>query len=692
LARKILLADDSVTAQNMGRKILTDAGYEVVTVNNGSAALKKIFEVKPDLVVLDVYMPGYSGLEVCQRIKENKDSSRIPILLTVGKLEPFKPEEARRVRADAFVVKPFEASELLAALARLEDKIVPQPEPYKPGRFAKAVAAVDEMAGVDKDESWKARLRIPVAGSKNAEPQPEPEVATTAKAFRDLNEDSSQRAKQAQREPVFAPPLPTGLPVDITPEEIAAITAAAEQLKSSGSSLPVSGAQRTPAPADVNLTTAAPPRDDSSPVTFASAPEAPTPSGGLSLAGGVGTSAQEAQEVAASAPASSEQLQESPSEVAAFSEAAATQDTSPEAVHIVADALQQAPEPSNSATPDVTASVPPAAVTDSIPTQESASALYIPSQESAIAPGMPSPEPSVAPASPVADDEVMAALLSLMPVASNDIPASEVKAVPAESNADPVLAEIVSSVDSSAVRAHVAGPRWVAEEVALAQDEASLSLAREMEQAYAAAAASVEVRAVSAVSIAELAESSSEVPPVDPAPAAPELHSEERPAAAYAMAASGSEVAVRPSVPMAPAEPQIAYESEISGAADAALPVNHLAQSVVEEPPFAPSAESASSPDIDISGGVEDMAAHWKNIRDSIATGGAAKAAPAKEKEEVRPAEAMPEEPAVSPSPSTASSVSDPKAIASIVDSVLAELRPKIVEEIAKKLADSKKD
>jgi len=54
LARKILLADDSVTAQNMGRKILTDAGYEVITVNNGSAALKKIIEHKPDLIVLDV--------------------------------------------------------------------------------------------------------------------------------------------------------------------------------------------------------------------------------------------------------------------------------------------------------------------------------------------------------------------------------------------------------------------------------------------------------------------------------------------------------------------------------------------------------------------------------------------------------------------------------------------------------------
>src|SRR5439155_1287976 len=99
---KILLADDSVTAQNMGRRILADAGYEVITVNNGSAALKKIAEHKPDLVVLDVYMPGYSGLEVCQRIKDTRETARVPVLLTVGKLEPFKPDEAKRARADAF--------------------------------------------------------------------------------------------------------------------------------------------------------------------------------------------------------------------------------------------------------------------------------------------------------------------------------------------------------------------------------------------------------------------------------------------------------------------------------------------------------------------------------------------------------------------------------------------------------------
>ena len=177
MARRILLADDSVTAQNMGRRILTDAGYEVLTVNNGSAALKKIAELKPDLVVLDVYMPGYGGLEVCQRVKENPETRQIPVLLTVGKLEPFKGEEARRVGADAFIVKPFEATELLTVLTKLEDKIVAQPQPQKSGRFAKALAAVQQSDSGerfgDKETGWKNRLTIP---SPSAKPKQEEEV------------------------------------------------------------------------------------------------------------------------------------------------------------------------------------------------------------------------------------------------------------------------------------------------------------------------------------------------------------------------------------------------------------------------------------------------------------------------------------------------------------------------------------
>jgi two-component system chemotaxis response regulator CheY len=241
LARKILLADDSVTAQNMGRKILADAGYEVITVNNGSAALKKIAEQKPDLIVLDVYMPGYSGLEVCQRLKDAQETSRVPVLLTVGKLEPFKPEEAKRARADGFIVKPFEASELLSALSKLEDKIVPRPE-SKPGRFARANAAMDEgrydrTVAVEEDSGWKNRIAFP---KKKAEPAPEEndDTAFYNPINKDLRtvverklEEKPQEAKAEETLVDLGALAPEGLPKDVTPEEIAALAAAAAQVK-----------------------------------------------------------------------------------------------------------------------------------------------------------------------------------------------------------------------------------------------------------------------------------------------------------------------------------------------------------------------------------------------------------------------------------------------------------------------------
>src|SRR5215469_5106534 len=586
----------------MGRKILTDAGYEVVTVNNGSAALKKIFEVKPDVIVLDVYMPGYSGLEVCQRIKENKDSSRIPILLTVGKLEPFKPEEARRVRADAFVVKPFEASELLAALARLEDKIVPQPEPYKPGRFARAVAAVDDQVAVDKDETWKNRLRIP---THESQPEPEPEMPVPSKVLRELHSEDSGK-HEAKREGIFERPMPAGLPADITPEEIAAITAAAAQLKAGAPARVADTAERAPeTTGSVPVSTATAPAtsepadEEPSPVTFASAPETPAAPAGLSLGE---TGEQKIPEESQPEPmtvAVAPQIAES-GEVAADSQPAELVETSevvePEIPAPTAQAAAPAP-----ATPEVTpvetASVSPS---PDVPTE---------------AP----PEVASTPVPQPADDEVMAALQSLMPanIPADPMPVSSAH-TPTQDVASSAMAAIAAQVDSDSVTAHSQGPRWIAEEVALSDEEATLSLEREMDVAYAAVAASGAVLAASAAV--------AEVPAVTTAVTNPENSATALPAetnavvstAVYAMAAGASDSATV----AAPAPEHVASAVPASAASE-----------TNETVPIAVT-ENSALPDSQTSGGLEDMAASWKNIRDSIATGSGAKAAPAKEKEE----------------------------------------------------------
>jgi len=120
---KILLADDSMTAQNMGKKILTEAGYQVVAVSNGAAAVKKIDAQPLDIIIVDIFMPGYSGIEVCERVKNAPATAKIPVLLTVGKMEPYRPEDGHKANADGVIIKPFEATDLVAVVKKLEEKL-----------------------------------------------------------------------------------------------------------------------------------------------------------------------------------------------------------------------------------------------------------------------------------------------------------------------------------------------------------------------------------------------------------------------------------------------------------------------------------------------------------------------------------------------------------------------------------------
>ncbi len=268
MPRKILLADDSVTAQNMGKKILSDAGYEVITVSNGSAALKKATELLPDIAVLDVYMPGYSGLEVCKQLKDNAKTAEIPILLTVGKLEPFKSEEALKARANAFIVKPFEATELLTVIRKIEDanansnpkatkksakatsKASPEIQTFS-STAAEAEAPDPEQTGIEEG-GWKNRLSMPRA--RKAEPEPEEDAPAMGTGFRDLTspapaEESGLRRESAFTADAVAVSTPeTGpatantdasLDISISKEEIAAIKAAVEILSGQGDKAPV---------------------------------------------------------------------------------------------------------------------------------------------------------------------------------------------------------------------------------------------------------------------------------------------------------------------------------------------------------------------------------------------------------------------------------------------------------------------
>lgn len=113
---RILLADDSPHAQRMGERILRDEGFEVVTATDGDAALSRLEESDPDLVLADVYLPGKSGYEVCEFVKAQSRHRHTRVVLIAGLLEHVDETEVARVGADAVLRKPFEASAMLSVI------------------------------------------------------------------------------------------------------------------------------------------------------------------------------------------------------------------------------------------------------------------------------------------------------------------------------------------------------------------------------------------------------------------------------------------------------------------------------------------------------------------------------------------------------------------------------------------------
>jgi CheY-like chemotaxis protein len=689
LARKILLADDSVTAQNMGRKILADAGYEVITVNNGSAALKKIAEQKPDLIILDVYMPGYSGLEVCQRLKEAAETSRTPVLLTVGKLEPFKPEEAKRVRAEGFIVKPFEASELLSVLSKLEDKIVHRPEPSKPGRFARAIAAADqadrpEGTSANKETGWKNRIAFPSKKSKAAEKEDDSETDNAVKP--DLREVIERREKQSRKEETSKPAedrlqvaaiASADLPKDVTTEELAALAAAASQIQAK----------------------------------FAAVDS-------------------ETAHLEADKPATTDGVAQTEETLAAVEEAKPSRGS---------EANWDAPSPG----------FPEANAAESESHRESTGATFAGGSNEEVA---DSPAPAgdeyrkdPVPAVAGSDAEVIAAIAALEPANG--------KAWDAASPTHEIekAVEHHSPVAASEASTAATGPRWTAVPVATNADESTVSLEHEMHKAYAAFAAAdgghaglisstpagqstatpdsreeIETPQTAAAesalpSGAERITSAAEMPSTTPAEIPQPLNEN-------AHEATGQAVSEMPQAVESEPATQIAETSPAEEAAEAAQPEAKHAARVAEHTSATSVFEAASVPEL--ASAVAEVTAGWNNSDDSstqetarkqdselAATTAAAWASwrqiretadsgngdnskqakdfkvenpPAVERDSAAMAAAAGAEKSPEES-STADSTTEAMNIASLVDSLMAELRPKIVAEISKKLASEKK-
>jgi CheY-like chemotaxis protein len=180
MAKKILLADDSITIQKVIELTFSDEDFDVVTVGNGRLAIEKVQEVRPDVVLCDIIMPEKDGYEVCDFVKKQPGLAHIPVLLLTGAFEPFDQERASRVGCDGFLAKPFEPQALIAKvkdlLRQAEARQSPSPAapPAAPPASAPAAATAPAPVGDPSATIWAAPEAPPAAPVWEAPPQTRP--------------------------------------------------------------------------------------------------------------------------------------------------------------------------------------------------------------------------------------------------------------------------------------------------------------------------------------------------------------------------------------------------------------------------------------------------------------------------------------------------------------------------------------
>lgn len=119
MGKTLLLADDSVTIQKVVGISFASEDIAIKTVDNGDDAVTRARELRPDIILADVVMPGKSGYEVCEAVKGDPELRHIPVLLLTGTFEAFDEDRAARAGASGHIAKPFEAQTLVERVKQL---------------------------------------------------------------------------------------------------------------------------------------------------------------------------------------------------------------------------------------------------------------------------------------------------------------------------------------------------------------------------------------------------------------------------------------------------------------------------------------------------------------------------------------------------------------------------------------------
>lgn len=119
MAYKILVVEDDPATSRLVDYTLRHEGYEVITAFNGLDGLRKALTESPDLVVLDVMLPGLDGFEICNRLRANKSTAKLAIMMLSAKAQDIDKTTGLKVGADEYLAKPAAPADIVSHVAKL---------------------------------------------------------------------------------------------------------------------------------------------------------------------------------------------------------------------------------------------------------------------------------------------------------------------------------------------------------------------------------------------------------------------------------------------------------------------------------------------------------------------------------------------------------------------------------------------
>ena len=119
MAKKILIIEDDPATQRLVDYSLKQEGYQIITASNGLEGIRKALKESPDLIILDVMLPGMDGFEICYRLRSEPATANLPILMFSAKAQEIDKDTGIKVGADDYLTKPSAPSDIVNHVEKL---------------------------------------------------------------------------------------------------------------------------------------------------------------------------------------------------------------------------------------------------------------------------------------------------------------------------------------------------------------------------------------------------------------------------------------------------------------------------------------------------------------------------------------------------------------------------------------------